>query len=280
MEIIRPKTLVLIFACALFAWAHAAYSAERLDFVAIHPGQPGSPDEAKPILEALAAYLQKKVGDDCAMSGRYFNRLDAALDYMSKTPPAWGIVSLGFYMENAKRFRMTPIASSRPAGLKSDRLRLVTPRDAPADWQKLTGVISGTVCFEKTAVSCLLFGRAPEKLPFSLEGTFYPLRSVRAAADGQATGVVLDRRQYEAMQALQLTQKLKVLLDSKDLPTSPVVWFGSPAKGTDRLANALLGMREDPGAKDLLVALQTKGFAPPDPQLDTLKMPKNGTCPP
>ena len=121
--------------------------------------------------------------------------------------------------------------------------------------------------FETKAAACLLFGLPPERLPFTLEGTFRPLRATRSVVKGKMAGVVLDRVQYETVKAMSLGGNIKVLHTSRELPTSPVVWFGPQSGTTKKLASLLLGMKEDPNAEKLLALLQTDGFGPADPDL-------------
>ena len=91
---------------------------ERLDFAVIQPGQPGSPEQAGPVMEALAAYVKKKLDDVVSVKGEYFNKLEEALRFMEKTPPSWAIVQTGFYFCEARRFERP-----KPACLHSDPKR-------------------------------------------------------------------------------------------------------------------------------------------------------------
>jgi hypothetical protein len=79
--------------------------------------------------------------------------------------------------------------------------------------------------------------------------------------------VVLDRVQHETVKTMSVGQKLKVVQTSRDLPTSPVVWFGPVNNTAQKLAGVLQGMKEDPDAAKLLNLLQTEGFGPADPDL-------------
>lgn len=258
----------------------AVSAADVLDFAVITPGQPGSPREAQPVMDALAAYVQKNLGPEVMVKGRYFNKREAALEFLQRSPPRWGIVSLGIYAEHAGRFRMTPIASSRPAGSEKDVWRLAVARNGPDDWKALRGTVQGTILFDKDAASCLLFGTRAGKLPFSLAGTFQPLRSLRSVVGGEAAGVVLDRLQYDALSALSLGERIKVIRESRKLPTTPVVWFGPPEERMNQLAALFAGMRKDPEAEGLLRLLQTDGFGPADPDLPGLTFSADAGCSP
>ncbi len=267
MKQIRSASILFLIAMAVFVWSGPAISGESLDFAVIQPGQPGTSREAQPVMDALAAYIQKKMGAGVTVKGHYFNKLDPALDFLHNTPPVWGIVRLGFYSEQARRFQMTALASTRPGGYNKDIWRLIVKRDALEDWKALKGNILGNMLFETDAAACLLFGVPPAQLPFTLKGTFRPLRSLRRVTKGKTTGVVLDRSQYEALEALSLAKKIKTVHTSQELPTSPVVWFGTPDDRTKRLAAILLGMKEDKDAENLLKLLQTDGFGPADKDL-------------
>lgn len=255
-----------IFICVVLQvitplWTGSALSEEVLDFVVIQPGQPGDPQSARPIMEALAAYVQKGFNGKVQVEGRYFNHLDNALAFLEKYRPAWGIVGLGFYVQEAAQYDMTPIASTRPGGHETDVWRLVVPEGGNDQWQTLTGTVAGNMLFETQAAACLLFGMPAQKLPFTLTGTFRPLRALRKVVGGTLTGAVLDRMQYEAIKRLPLARKIKVIHTSRPLPPSPVVWLGSPDERTKRLTTILLGMKADKNAESLLRLLQTDGFA-------------------
>ncbi len=267
------RTITLALLSALLA---AAPAMATMHFAIIQPGQPGTPEEARPVVDALAHYLTQKLGIN--VEGEYVNDPQQALKLLGGHPPQWAIVSLPFYVAHAEPLRMTPIASSRPGGRSQESWRLLTGREGVKDWQGLTGRVLGTMLFEPDAAACLLFGRPAGELPFTLEGTAEPLRAVRAAARGKTAGVVLDRPEYESMQAFPTAGKLRELKASADLPTSPVVWLGPPDERSTRLQAVLVEMQQDPAAADLLQSLQTAGFAPPDPALSHLRM-NNGRCP-
>lgn len=269
---LRLLPIIILIAIGVFAWSNNAISAETLDFAVIQPGQPGTPEEAQPVMDALAAYLQEEMGAGITVKGRYFNKLDPALDFLHNTPPAWGIVRLGFYSEQARRFQMTALASTRPGGYNKDIWRLVVKKDAHEDWKSLKGKVLGNMLFETDAAACIMFGLAPAQLPFVLKGTFRPLRSLRRVAKGKSAGVVLDRSQYEALGALSMEEKIKTAHISMELPTSPVVWLGSPDERAERLTTILLGMKEDKDAESLLKLLQTDGFGPADKDLPGFRL--------
>jgi hypothetical protein len=275
----KKHDLIFILFALLF-WAMAGQAAAgSLDFAVIQPGQPGTEAEARRVMDALADYIQQKMGSDETIKGRYFNQLEPALAFLKSSPPAWGIVQLGVYAQHAMRFQMTPMVTTRPSGFTKDVWRLMVYKDAASSWQSLSGKIRGNMLFEKKAAACLLFGSPPDQLPFTLEGTFRPLRSLRSLVKGKITGVVLDRVQYETVNTMSIGKRIKVIHTSRDLPTSPVVWFGAPNETMKKLAGVLQRMKEDENASKLLSLLQTDGFGSADPEVLHFRLgEKNNAC--
>ena len=272
--------LICFFVLTALGRPQIAAAADNIDFAVIQPGQPGTTQDAQPVMDELAAYLQKKLGTISVLRGDYFNDLKEALSFVDETPPRWAIVSLDFYAEEGNRLALTPIASARPSGFEKDTWRLAVHKDRSDDWQMVQGKIWGTMLFDRRAAACLAFGRNPDELPFRLVGTFRPLKALRATARGKGAGVVLDRMQYEAMKSLPLADKIKIIHTSEELPTSPVVSFGPPDELTNQLAEVLRKMEDDPEADQLLQLLMTAGFGPPDPVLATVRLGPNGECTP
>jgi hypothetical protein len=262
---------MLIMLIFLVSTASPAFCSENFDFVIIQPGQPGTSEDAQPVMDALATYLQKKLGADVTIRGRYFNQAEQAAAYLAGNRPQWGIVGLGYYLGHAGDLCMTPLASTRPGGSDSDTWRLVVAKNGPDKWQTVKGVVSGTMLFEPGIAAGLLFDSSVAELPFSLEGTIRPLSALRSVLRGKGGAVVLDKPQYDAVQALPMASGVKVLKTSRSLPTSAVVVFGPKKKLHERLSSVLREMRKDPAAADLLKLLQTEGFGPVDKRLDALK---------
>ncbi|MDY0042081.1 MAG: hypothetical protein RBS57_17350 [Desulforhabdus sp.] len=272
---------ILSVALCLLIWTGNSPSAESLNFVIIQPGQPGTTQEAQPVMDALAAYLQQRLPANVKVAGSYYNVLADALDFVHANRPRWGIVSLGFYAQFVENLQMTPIASTRPGGFSKSILRLAVGKDAPDNWRDLRGTVFGSMLFAPELAACELFGYQARQLPFKLAGTFQPLKSLRAVGKGSETGLVVDRLQYQSMQSLPVAKAVKIIQTTKELPTSPVVWFGDPDDQSENLSKTLTAMRDDPDAASLLKILQTDGFGPPDPDLKRLRLDaSNASCRP
>ena len=280
MSKMRCVVLICLFVLIALGRPQPAAAVDRIDFAVIQPGQPGTPEEAQPVMDELAVYVGERLGTRSPLRGIYFNDLKEALAFVDSTPPKWAIVSLDFYAEEANRLDLTPIASTRPSGFEQDIWRLVVHRDTPDGWQTVRGKVWGTMLFNRRAAACLAFGCSPGALPFALVGTFRPLKALRATARKKGAGVLLDRMQYEAMKSLPLASEIKIIHTSAELPTSPVVSFGPPDDLMNKLAGVLREMKDDPKANQLLQLLMTTGFGPPDPMLSRVSLGPNGECTP
>lgn len=205
---LRNMLVVLI---VLIATISPAFCSEQFDFVIIQPGQPGTSKDAQPVMDAFAEYLQKKLDADVAIRGYYFNQTDQAAAYLAANRPRWGIVGLGYYLGHADATCMNPLASTRPSGADSDIWRLLVAKDGPDQWQAVTGRVLGTMLFEPDVAARLLFDETTQQLPVLLEGTSRPLRALRNVMRGKGGAVILDKPQYDAVQALSMGADLKVL---------------------------------------------------------------------
>ncbi len=254
---------------------------ESLDFVIIQPGQPGTSEEAQPTMDALAAYVRKHLGGGIGVKGMYFNELEPALEHLRTAAPKWGIVSLTFFVTHGRQLGLKPLASSRPGGYDKDRWLLAVAASGPDEWRRVTGTVSGTMLQDRGTAACLLFQTEAMSLPFELSGTVQPLMALRQVLKGRASGVVLDRVQYEAFRMTPSAESIKVIHQSPDLPFSPVVWIGEPDPRQKSLAGVFLNMKKNPEGQTLLKQLQTDGFGPADADLEQLMEDgSHGTCKP
>ncbi|MGE4491801.1 MAG: hypothetical protein AB7E65_05080 [Syntrophotalea sp.] len=264
----RKLLIAMLLVIAVVGYAQGA---EPFDFVVIQPGQPGSSQDAQPVMDALAAYLRDKLGSSVTVRGHYFNEASAASAFLATHQPRWGIVSLGYFLTYHGAGCLVPLAATRPGGADSDVWRLMVVQDGPDDWRAVNGSVEGTMLFQPQVAARLMFRRPVGGMPFALKGTFRPLSSLRNLSRGKGAGVILDKPQFDAIQALPQSSRLKVIAASDALPTPAVVSFGPPGKLHARLYKVLQSMKQDPAAADLLKLLQTDGFGPPDARLKTLK---------
>lgn len=253
------RKIIFTILFLVLALATHSFAGGRYDFAIIQPGQPGNTAEAQPVMDLFAKYLSGKLGT--GVKGVYYNDMDAALRYLSKNNPAWGITGLTFFKSYENKFKLAPVASTLPQGMKKDTWRLIVPVDGPDCVKDVQGKVYGSMLYTPEAEKILLDG---DKASFKSEGTHKALRMLRKVNKGKVAGVCLDAVQYSVIKGSDRYSKTKVIFESAPLPNSPVVWFGKTDDDALRLQSVLLDMKKDPSAKELLKLLQTEGFAPAD----------------
>lgn len=272
---IRKFTLALLITilCACPALASG------LKMAVIQPGQPGSTQEAGPVMDKLAAYLGKRTGLD--VSCTYVNQMDQAVEYVLDEKPDMAIVSMPFFTGYAAKFGMVPVASTLPGGKDQVAYRLLAPKGSPKGLDQIKGIVASSAFYPPRAASCLIFSKTPDALGFELKPTARPMRFLRKTVKGKIAGTVVDSLQFSALSKMDIIGKLDVVYESAPVPTSPVVRFGPENDRVQKAVDALLNMAKDNdlAAGELIRLLQTAGFGPANKAAVKMVMEnENGPC--
>ncbi len=243
---------------------------DPLTFALIQPGAPGTTEEAAPLMARWADYLSARLPGRPPVTGLYVNSIDRAGNVLSQIKPRFAVVTLPYYLEQRRRRNFQPQLISRPGGQTVDRYRLLVRTDHPATgWQALTGEVAGALCHTADAAARLTFQRSAAELPFRCQPTDRLLRSARQVVQGELSGLLVTDEQYLSLVALPEGKQLRVLHTSEPLPPPLVVTLGRPDGVQHAIIQILLGMKDDPTARELLTELRTDGFGPVD--LDALE---------
>lgn len=270
----KPFAAVVLLGLALAA-APVFAAGDPVQFLVIQPGAPGSSNEAAPLMARLADYLSRHAAGKPIVKALYVNTPTAAERAIATLQPQLAIVTLPYYLEERERHGLRAQLITRPGGHTEDYYRLLVPvKTHMTSWKELRGAVWGTLCFNADAVARLLFQQSADALPFRCEPTDRLLRAVRQVTKGEAAGVLLTDEQFDALSALPERKSLTSLAQTTPLPPPLVVSFDGPSGAVAALTKALLDMKADPAAHDLLNELRTDGFGPIDStlaaQLDAL----------
>ena len=247
----------------------AAFAGSR-DMMVFYPGAPGSPEDAKELMNDFGAYLAKAAGLPAgALNVVYENNLDAGLATIQKNKPGFAIVGLPVYLSQGAKQKMKLLAQTLPAGRKNDGYYILGRQDGPANLQAAKGLkLASNQFFDKTFISRVVLGGLNVEEFFKLKEVHSGLRAIKAVGGGdkKADLVLLDQPQYDSKNELPEANGLKLVHRSPVLPTPPVVFFEGVAADADiaALKKALLGMGGDPAAKDILKTMTLDGFTAPD----------------
>jgi hypothetical protein len=212
-----------------------------------------------------ADYLSAHLPGRPPITGFYLNSTDRARNVLSQIKPRFAVVTLPYYLEHRRRRNFQPQLISRPGGRVEDQYRLLVAAANPAtDWQALTGDVAGTLCHTADAVALLMFQQSAATLPFQCQPTDRLLRAARQVVRGELNGLLATDEQFTSLLALPEGKQLRVLHASEPLPPPLVVTLGRPDGVQHAIIQILLGMKDDPTAKELLTELRTDGFGPID----------------
>ena len=239
----------------------------------IQPGRPGSPRAAEGFLLRLAGYLATATNrPKPALS--YQNDPAEALKELDKHLPAVGIVSLGFYLEYADRFGMTPALEAYPL----EKYVLVASEGKVKKAADLDGkVVMGGALYEPRFVSRILFPPKAEgaKALAGWQGSgswlSKPTTKVSSAlyqlGKNRVQAVLLRGKQYESMKKLGRLKKVEKVIESEYYPPAVIVAFRGALKSTEAvseeqrlLINAMEKISKVKEASEILQQMGCQGF--------------------
>ncbi|MFZ2641664.1 MAG: PhnD/SsuA/transferrin family substrate-binding protein [Verrucomicrobiia bacterium] len=259
----------IVVGAVILCCAVAAFAGPR-DVMVFYPGAPGSPEEAKSIMNDFGAYLAKAAGLPAgSLNVVYENDLDTGLADIAKNKPGFAIVGLPVYLSQAAKLKMKLLAQTVPTGHKTEGYYILGRADGPAKLQAAKGLkLSSNQLYDKAFVSRIVLGGQDVEKFFKLKEVLSGARAIKAVAgeEKKADLALLDQRQYDAKDGLEEAKGLKLVHRSPELPTAPMVSLEGVAADADVAAikKALLGMGADTAAKEILNTMTLKGFIEPD----------------
>lgn len=287
----RSSTAVFArLAMVVPAWAWAAEPAElpKAPWMAIvQPGYPGSTAEAETFMAQFTKYVGEASGL-AGLGGAYYNDAKKALAAIAERDPPFGLVSLGFYLEQRKKLGLTALAAARPW----DAFVVLGPPGAePA---KLAGkTVAGGPLHEVKFLERIAFRDKAPVGAWEAAPTYAAraLRETRRAWDpkagekarGRYDAAVLTGRDFKGLKGLDVAKGLAVVLESEKYPPSLLVAFGArppeegaegagtgggegPAKPAlsseemEKVVQAFLDFPKNPAGRDLLREMGAEGF--------------------
>lgn len=250
------KKITSIIALAILCFSTQVHAAEWIFF---YPGEAGSTEEAAPVIKDFFDYLEKK-DSKLSFKGKYFNTVDAGLNFIRSKKPAVGILSYAIWeMKGAQFPEAKVIMSTRPLphGGTTDKYVLVGVESLSDNGQSV--FMSEPLARE--FVKEKLFTNLPSSLKLTQTGSV--LHKIKSIAKGETKGYAI----LTATEAYTLdkmtsdwTEKIKELAKSSPVPTARVILFDSGYKNVDSLKSVLANMSTDGGAAEILDELRLKGF--------------------
>ena len=191
-------------------------------FVIIQPGYPGSTQDAKNFITTLSEYLDARAGLK-GLTGEYHNEVKSGLRAIKEDRPAFGMVSIGFYLEHRKALGLVARLQARP----KDRILLVARGGDVKDLAALKGEpVAGGPLHEKAFLERIAFAGKADVASWNAQPTLQASRALRDLAQGKKyRAVVLTGRDFEALGALYSGKTLEKIAESDYYPPALVVAF-------------------------------------------------------
>lgn len=258
----KPAKLLpaLCLAASLILHAGEA-SARQVRMLIWYPGEAGSTAEAEPVLEEFFGYLSAKIAPD-SVTGKYFNSVAEGLAYLKRERPAVAIVSYAAWAQNRSALAASkPFLSTLPLphGSAAERYSLVS---------RVTQLAPGTPILSSEPLGPgFARGELFPDLPADakISGTPQMIAKLKEIGEGRLSAAAI-LTPSEAAALARLTapwaQAIKVIGESRPVPTARVILLDENWPGALKLKEALLAGGGDPAAREILDEMRLKGFAP------------------
>ena len=261
------------------AGAGNAVAGEK-DFLIYAPGAGGSPEQAKPYLDTLFGYLEKKLGWPAKSGGgEYVDDAKAADEYLDKTKPGFGLLSPEFYLRlSCKKVPMTVLARVVGDEVAGEPVyHVVVKSDKPyKTLEDLKGkkLVSNHLHDPKFVSRLIFDGKLDVEKFFATQPTLSPIKPFKSVDRDEADAALVSDAQLKHIKKEMpaLAGKLRTVFTSAALPPYPVVAFdkAAPTALREQVKKALREMcSSKEGAevcKSLTInrieAIDAKTFAP------------------
>jgi len=241
----RSLLLSLLVISALSPAAHAAGKASRVALAIVNPGGPSAGAEGDKLAAELAAHLATAAGLAAAqIEAGYFNQLPAAAAYLKKHKDAFVLGGLGVFLAQRKAAKLVPLARLVGKHGSDEEFSVVVRKGRYATLADLRGkTLYGSVLADDARfVDRFVFGgKLAASAYFKCTPSERPLSALRKLAKDEVDAVLLNRMQFEALEAMPLFTKLQVIHDSGPVPTVGLMMAATPRtrKLRDRIVQAV-----------------------------------------
>ena len=241
-------------------WATFAYASE-MKMVFWYPGEAGTTEEAQPVLDTFLDYVSGKV-KTVKLTGRYFNTTEDGLSFIAKQKPSLAIISYAAWNANKEKLTNAQVwlaTNPLPHGQKEESYFLVGKKPLAASGT----AFSSEPLSPEFIKNQLGFSQIQN---FKQQSTSQILMKLKSIAEGtQAGAAILTPTEGATFQKMTApwTKSLEIIAKSKAVPTARVVIFNQLPQEANNLRQVLLGLKNEPEAKEILEELRLVGFSEP-----------------
>lgn len=223
---------VLLVAVAL----PGSTSAGPRDLVICIPGGTGSTSGADTYMAPFFRRIESLTGwPASSVKGTYHPSYTGCLTHLASQSPGFGMMSLGVFLEQRRRYRMTIIGQVDMYAGAGRRLHLVVKKGAYTSLASLQGKkLTSNHLEEGTFLNRILFkGKVQLASHFKLRMVNRATKGMRDVARGRADATIVNDDELKIMKSRSWGQNLQVLTSSPPLPPAPLVAFKRWSRAAD-----------------------------------------------
>jgi hypothetical protein len=226
-----------------------------------YPGEAGTTEEAQGTLDALFDHINPKIAPD-KLSGKYFNTVEGGAGFIRQARPKYGIVSFAAYRINSASLGQNTILMQTlplPDGRPAERYVIVGRGPAPRDWANVQ-LYSKQPLTNEFVKEFILPPLPQGERVKNVQNILPALKEIASGA--RQGGVILQPIEHFTLKSLKQpwVKGLSVWHISNELPSAPLLLFGTEDGFTQKFKAALLNMASGPEGKAILETLRLKGF--------------------
>lgn len=253
MKAIHLFLIVIVIGCC-----HAQH------IILVKPGGPASTKQAQQTMDTFAKILSNL--SKTKVTATYFNDESSAMEFIKHNKPQLGIVSTAFYLKNYKNFDLQLQLQVYIQQQNTMSYVVAVAQNSNINsLQALRGKkIASNHLYEMDCLSHLFFrGHGNWNNYSSTKSISRPYSYVKRLFRGKMDAVILDNFQAESIQHLLDKQgkKIRIVLNSPNVPTMPVVSFGP---SSSEVIKAMQKLQYDKQGKQLLKLFQIDSFGEVD----------------
>lgn len=225
-------------------------------FLIWHPGEAGTTEQAQPILDAFAQYLQNKL-PNTTWSGKYFSTVKDGESFIKKSKPQFGIFSDLIFQQYRDRLNLKSIATTKTS----------LNDNTEESWYLLNGTCSikglKTIYATQPITQKEIISNFASTPNMRIEQTNNILGKLRAVADGECAHVLISERTWRTLGQLHAdwTKKLQATVSAHKHSTPRVARLpNTNAQLEIELVKALRDMNNNEQGNQILKALQITSF--------------------
>lgn len=247
------KRIVFLSATAIFVLFASIALATPKELLLCLPGFPGTQAQAQPFVDKMLRHLEKKLNwKPLSVRGIYIPDGSVAVDQLRTKRPEIGLVGPSVYTTLHKELGMKVIAKIEVNGRTDEVYSVITRKDGPGTLGELVGKkVEGAVLHNPKYVYNVLLDKKIPVGKLTLESQKRPLKSLRNVVRNKADAAIVDQSVVDHLHELPFAADLRVIYNSKPVPSALVVVMGAGKNQAVRLKTLLVGMCKRPDGLEL-----------------------------